>query len=154
MGSVWLEFSLPTFAFGLLFLLVVSLVLYPNRFDRKIFIYPFTIRKLCGILIFVRGALAQLVAHNTGSVGVSGSNPLCSTPGNPYEIRVSGFLFASVPTTIPTLASFSVPTENRYALFLRSILVFSLYFGIFYSEQMSCSILSAAFLDIRVLTWP
>ncbi len=27
----------------------------------------------------VDGALAQLVAHNTGSVGVSGSNPLCST---------------------------------------------------------------------------
>ena len=25
------------------------------------------------------GALAQLVAHHTGSVGVSGSNPLCST---------------------------------------------------------------------------
>ena len=31
------------------------------------------------ILYFVDGALAQLVAHNTGSVGVSGSNPLCST---------------------------------------------------------------------------
>ena len=25
------------------------------------------------------GALAQLGAHNTGSVGVRGSNPLCST---------------------------------------------------------------------------
>ena len=31
------------------------------------------------ILSNVDGALAQLVAHNTGSVGVSGSNPLCST---------------------------------------------------------------------------
>ena len=27
----------------------------------------------------MRGALAQLGAHNTGSVGVRGSNPLCST---------------------------------------------------------------------------
>ncbi len=27
----------------------------------------------------VNGALAQLGAHNTGSVGVRGSNPLCST---------------------------------------------------------------------------
>ena len=27
------------------------------------------------------GALAQLGAHNTGSVGVRGSNPLCSTKG-------------------------------------------------------------------------
>ena len=26
-----------------------------------------------------KGALAQLGAHNTGSVGVRGSNPLCST---------------------------------------------------------------------------
>ena len=28
------------------------------------------------------GALAQLGAHNTGSVGVRGSNPLCSTNKN------------------------------------------------------------------------
>lgn len=32
-----------------------------------------------GILIDVDGALAQLVAHNTGSVGVRSSNLLCST---------------------------------------------------------------------------
>ena len=41
--------------------------------------YPLTLPLSCDILIFVDGALAQLVAHNTGSVGVSGSNPLCST---------------------------------------------------------------------------
>ena len=33
---------------------------------------------LCGIIYGV-GALAQLGAHNTGSVGVRGSSPLCST---------------------------------------------------------------------------
>ena len=31
------------------------------------------------IIIHVDGALAQLVAHNTGSVGVRSSNLLCST---------------------------------------------------------------------------
>ena len=36
------------------------------------------------------GALAQLGAHHTGSVGVRGSSPLCSTkPENRYT---SGFL--------------------------------------------------------------
>ena len=30
-------------------------------------------------MIYDSGALAQLGAHNTGSVGVRGSNPLCST---------------------------------------------------------------------------
>ena len=29
----------------------------------------------------IQGALAQLGAHNTGSVGVRGSSPLCSTSG-------------------------------------------------------------------------
>lgn len=47
-----------------------------------------------GILIDVNGALAQLVAHNTGSVGVSGSNPLCSTSRNPWRCKGFGFLFA------------------------------------------------------------
>ena len=32
-----------------------------------------------GIITTLHGALAQLGAHNTGSVGVRGSNPLCST---------------------------------------------------------------------------
>ena len=31
------------------------------------------------------GALAQLGAHDTGSVGVRGSSPLCSTRGEPSE---------------------------------------------------------------------
>ncbi len=39
----------------------------------------------CDILIFVDWALAQLLAHHTGSVGVSGSNPLCSTHEKPLS---------------------------------------------------------------------
>ena len=42
-------------------------------------ISPFTNRKNDATIATVDGALAQLVAHHTGSVGVSGSNPLCST---------------------------------------------------------------------------
>ena len=42
------------------------------------------------------GALAQLVAHNTGSVGVSGSNPLCSTSRNPWRCKGFGFFCAAV----------------------------------------------------------
>ena len=38
-----------------------------------------------GILIDVDGALAQLVAHNTGSVGVRSSNLLCSTKSKKSE---------------------------------------------------------------------
>ena len=39
------------------------------------------------------GALAQLGAHHTGSVGVRGSNPLCSTilNENPEFLAISGF---------------------------------------------------------------
>ena len=39
------------------------------------------------------GALAQLVAHHTGSVGVSGSNPLCSTDPEVLRNKASGFSF-------------------------------------------------------------
>ncbi len=46
----------------------------------------------------VRGALAQLVAHNTGSVGVSGSNPLCSTETGSLQIK--GFLFYAMETIL------------------------------------------------------
>ena len=38
------------------------------------------------LLITYFGALAQLGAHNTGSVGVRGSNPLCSTILKPLGI--------------------------------------------------------------------
>ncbi len=37
---------------------------------------------------FIRGALAQLGAHNTGSVGVRGSNPLCSTKRSKRRTQV------------------------------------------------------------------
>ncbi len=37
------------------------------------------------------GALAQLGAHNTGSVGVRGSNPLCSTKME-TTVKNGGFL--------------------------------------------------------------
>ena len=58
---------------------------------KKILKNPFTNRKkyamigmrfesspFCGLSVRI-GALAQLGAHNTGSVGVRGSSPLCST---------------------------------------------------------------------------
>ena len=52
-----------------------------------------------GILIDVDGALAQLVAHNTGSVGVRSSNLLCSTKPKKSEhhpnwgwVRISFFI--------------------------------------------------------------
>ena len=39
------------------------------------------------------GALAQLGAHHTGSVGVKGSSPLCSTKGKRSHIKVGFFFF-------------------------------------------------------------
>ena len=46
------------------------------------------------VLYHLFGALAQLVAHNTGSVGVRSSNLLCSTNkatlyGNVIQIRMT-----------------------------------------------------------------
>lgn len=34
----------------------------------------------------LKGALAQLGEHNAGSVGVSGSSPLCSTTGSVAQL--------------------------------------------------------------------
>ena len=63
-----------------------------KNFVQKSCFSLFTNVPCCAILYLVRGALAQLVAHNTGSVGVSGSNPLCSTdPGILERSRVPGF---------------------------------------------------------------
>ena len=57
-----------------------------------------TSRNWHDILIAVDGALAQLVAHNTGSVGVRSSNLLCSTKPKKSEldpswgwVRISSF---------------------------------------------------------------
>ena len=52
-------------------------------FAKKSSSFPFTKQKEYAIILLVRGALAQLVAHNTGSVGVRSSNLLCSTIENP-----------------------------------------------------------------------
>ena len=41
------------------------------------------------------GALAQLGAHNTGSVGVTGSNPVCSTSGKGTTETLPLFYFAA-----------------------------------------------------------
>ena len=41
----------------------------------------------CDIICNVDGALAQLVAHNTGSVGVRSSNLLCSTNKKTLESK-------------------------------------------------------------------
>ena len=46
-----------------------------------------TSRNWHDILIAVDGALAQLVAHNTGSVGVRSSNLLCSTKPKKSELH-------------------------------------------------------------------
>ena len=43
------------------------------------------------IIYLLFGALAQLVAHNTGSVGVRSSNLLCSTVTGSFEKQ--GFQF-------------------------------------------------------------
>ena len=56
-----------------------------KNFVQKSCFSLFTNVPCCAILYLVRGALAQLVAHNTGSVGVSGSNPLCSTDSGILE---------------------------------------------------------------------
>ena len=48
-----------------------------------------TSRNWHDILIAVDGALAQLVAHNTGSVGVRSSNLLCSTKPKKSELNPS-----------------------------------------------------------------
>ena len=49
------------------------------------------------VIIYWYGVLAQLVERYTGSVEVSGSNPLCSTSPNlkrtPFERTVLGFFF-------------------------------------------------------------
>ena len=70
-----------------------------KNFVQKSCFSLFTNVPCCAILYLVRGALAQLVAHNTGSVGVSGSNPLCSTSQEKSEpdsgwkrVRISLFL--------------------------------------------------------------
>ena len=53
-----------------------------------------TNRKRCGKIKNNRkGALAQLGAHNTGSVGVRGSNPLRSTKKSPRVNRAGSFWF-------------------------------------------------------------
>ena len=44
-------------------------------------------------IINTYGALAQLGAHNTGSVGVRGSNPLCSTKKNRSRTRLRFFSY-------------------------------------------------------------
>ena len=61
---------------------------------KKIFKNPFTNRKTCDNIYLVRGALAQLVAHNTGSVGVRSSNLLCSTQKSEPIIGSDFFLFS------------------------------------------------------------
>ena len=71
-------------------------LLLPSRFAlKKIQIsskWGFTNGVPCAILYLVRGALAQLVAHNTGSVGVRSSNLLCSMEGRVCESRSDFFI--------------------------------------------------------------
>ena len=50
-------------------------------------------------IIYSFGALAQLGAHNTGSVGVRGSNPLCSTK---KALAFCKCFFHSLPTAWQT----------------------------------------------------
>ena len=73
-------------------------LLHPPTFFFKIRPSDLTSRNWHDILIVVDGALAQLVAHNTGSVGVRSSNLLCSTKPKKSElhpdwgwVRISSF---------------------------------------------------------------
>lgn len=77
------------------------------------FNFLFTNDRLCAIISTVdgrqqcwklHGALAQLVAHNTGSVGVSGSNPLCSTMVRWYEPEILIFRTVFVLTIKTAIA--------------------------------------------------
>ena len=74
-------------------------LLLPSRFAlEKIQIsskWGFTNGVPCAILYLVRGALAQLVAHNTGSVGVRSSSLLCSTKQRAVESQ-RFFVFACI----------------------------------------------------------
>ena len=52
-------------------------------------------------MIIIRGALAQLGAHDTGSVGVTGSNPVRSTSGKLPPPIIGGIrCYAKLHTTM------------------------------------------------------
>ena len=78
---------------------------------RKICFSPFTKCPPHAIILPVDGALAQLVAHHTGSVGVSGSNPLCSTVPEAKKIKASGILFALKNRKFSTKFVFKMPSS-------------------------------------------
>ena len=47
--------------------------------------------------------MAQLVAHHTGSVGVTGSNPVSSTESALHRLRTGGELFVVMKGEQPPL---------------------------------------------------
>ncbi len=62
--------------------------------DKELFfVFLLTKGKDCDKIYGV-GALAQLGAHNTGSVGVRGSNPLCSTKNSSLRCNEEFFIQA------------------------------------------------------------
>ena len=63
------------------------------------------------LLITYFGALAQLGAHNTGSVGVRGSSPLCSTI--PQALRKKCFFALSPYFISKTLKKSTKSGKNR-----------------------------------------
>ena len=66
------------------------------------------------------GALAQLGAHHTGSVGVRGSNPLCSTmnktlhtSGNPKSARFCFYCYDCMIKSSQRVVKKTPPESNR-----------------------------------------
>ena len=74
------------------------------------------------------GALAQLGAHHTGSVGVRGSNPLCSTilNENPEFLAISGFFHTATEVHLHDfvffLRTFSGFRNNIACIFIQFLL--------------------------------
>ena len=94
-------------------------------FCKKSSSFPFTKQKEYAIILLVRGALAQLVAHNTGSVGVRSSNLLCSTNKKTLDLSRVFPCFGAFSTIVSTIIGFQTAfdsaTRNRSkAVFLCS----------------------------------
>ena len=111
------------------------------RFCKKIAVKYLTNRLEYGMIYKVsHGALAQLGAHNTGSVGVRGSNPLCSTKTPPIRTRlfyIYGRLFRCGNKQRLKASAFSFQIPNRFqieksrpALLSSGFLLFKYYFSL------------------------
>ena len=114
---------------------------FPFQTPRKPFCFSLLTNAAVFAILYLLGALAQLGAHNTGSVGVRGSSPLCSTKKRTPIGVLNFFAFYSSThfataastssTTLSTITSSPscklrsgslTPPSSRPALFLRAAL--------------------------------